>query len=321
MAKIEDGLEALPFVMSARANLSTKRVSVTWDTSRGRATAISERLSRLGFDHLAENEKTSTDVGDRIGKRLLVSVGVAGFAAANIMLLSVSVWSGADDATRQLFHLISGLIAVPTVAFAGRPFFSSALGALRHKQLNMDVPISLAVLLAVGMSIVESIRGGPHAYFDASVMLLFFLLIGRYLDHVMRERARGAVKQLSALASKGATVIQADGQMQYVHLADIFEGLRISVAAGERVPVDGIVISGRSDVDRSFVTGESEAQLISPGDPVEGGTLNLTAPLEIRATRTADRSFLAEVTQMMEAAEQGKSRFVRIADRFARIYA
>lgn len=321
MSKIESGLEALPFVETARANLSTKRVSVTWDMAGGQATAIGERLSELGFEHLSQDDEPSPENGDPIGKRLLISVGVAGFAAANIMLLSVSVWSGADEETRQLFHLLSGLIAIPAVAFAGKPFFTSALGALRHKQLNMDVPISLAVLLAVGMSIVESIRGGPHAYFDASVMLLFFLLIGRYLDHVMRERARGAVNRLSQMASKGATVIDSDGIMRFVPLSEISEGMRLSVAAGERVPVDGIVMSGASDVDRSVVTGESETQLIAPDDAVEGGTLNLTAPLEIKATKTADQSFLAEVTQMMEAAEQGKSRFVRVADRFARIYA
>ena len=129
---------------------------------------------------------------------------MAGFGAMNVMLMSVAVWSGADGATRTTMHLASALIAVPVVAYSGWPFFASALGALRARRLNMDVPISLAVLLTLGLSLFETARGGEHAFYDAAVTLLFFLLVGRYLDCLMRDRARSAVAGLERLGGEGS---------------------------------------------------------------------------------------------------------------------
>ena len=120
------------------------------------------------------------------------------------MLFSVSIWSGADAVTRDLFHWISALIALPAVAFAGQSFFRSAWASLKGGHLNMDVPISLAVILAAGMSLIETINHGEEAYFDASVSLLFFLLIGRTLDHLMREKgARCGAQSRPAGAARG----------------------------------------------------------------------------------------------------------------------
>ena len=129
----------------------------------------------------------------------------------NVMLLSVSVWSGAEGVTRDLFHWLSAVIALPVVAYSGRPFFSSAFNALRHRRTNMDVPISIGVLLATGLSVYETIRGGEHAYFDGAVMLLFFLLAGRALDATMRGRTRAGVSALLGRMGRSASVVQLDG--------------------------------------------------------------------------------------------------------------
>ena len=320
--KLENTVGKLPFVTRVRANLSMKKISVTWQKGPGHIVEIDRAITDTGFDHSTFD--LSLDDGDQANgssKKLLTALAVAGFAAVNIMLLSISVWSGADKETAKLFHLISGLIAVPAVFYCGQPFFRSAISALKVKRLNMDVPISLAVLLALAMSIYESIVGGRQAYFDAAVTLLFFLLIGRYLDNLMREKARSSLVQLARLSAKGATIIDENAQLFYCKLNQIQPGMIMRVMAGERVGVDGEVIRGRSDVDRSVVTGESVPQMVEKGSDIEAGTLNLTGAIDIRVIRDASHSFLAEVTRMMEVAEKGRGHFTRIADRMAQIYA
>ena len=318
---IENGLAQLPGVTGARANLSTRRVTVQWQPELDQRLDLIETLAGFGFDASLFDVEEVSNTAQQSAKQLLTCLAVAGFAAANIMLLSVSVWSGADAETARLFQLISGLIAVPACLFAGRPFFVSALAALRNRRLNMDVPISLAVLMALGMSVHESLVGQHETYFDASVTLLFFLLIGRYLDHRMRERAHSAIMQLSRLVPAGAIRLGADGKQSYVALSELSAGDEILVAAGERVPVDGRVTDGFSDLDRSLVTGESASVTAAPGLEVEAGTLNLSGPLTVCVLRSADKSFVAEIMAMMEAAEHSKSGYVRIADRAAKIYA
>lgn len=314
---IETALGTLDRVESARVNLSTKRVSVRW---RGdEVPPFVAALGRLGYQaHLFAPE---IDEKDRTLSELIRAVAVAGFAAGNIMLLSVSVWSGAEGATRDLFHWVSALIAIPALAFAGGIFFRSAWNALRHGRMNMDVPIAVGVSLAYAMSLYETINHGDHAYFDASVSLLFFLLIGRTLDHVMRERARTAVKGLSQLAARGAMVLRGDGARDYLPIGEIEPGMQLLIAAGERIPVDGKIIHGASDLDCSLASGESAPKNVAPGEAVQAGVLNLTGPLTIEATAAAKDSFLAEMVRLMEAAEGGRAHYRRIADRVSALYA
>ncbi len=319
---LESELARIEGVASVRVNLTKRRMSVVLDSASRSALPVVDALARK------ELSAIPVDIGDleQAGRqfesaRLLRALAVAGFASANIMLLSVSVWSGAASATRDLFHFLSALIAIPAIAYSGQVYFRSAAAALRNRALNMDVPISLAILLAPGMSIVETFNGGRHAYFDAAVTLLFFLLIGRYLDQLMRERARHAVLGLSRMTVKGAMVVGADGALAYSPADEIEPDTVVRVAAGERFPVDGEIMTGVTDLDRSLVTGESAPVSAAPGMAVEAGTLNLTAPVDLRATRTASGSFLAEVIRMMEAAEQGRGRYVRMADALARVYA
>ena len=316
---VEKALGGLKGVSSARVNLSTKRVTIKWRADIETPPPFIETLRNVGYEaHLFE---VDGDAKDATLSELIRALAVSGFAAGNIMLFSVSVWSGAEPATRDLFHGLSALIALPTLLYAGRPFFRSAWQALRHGRTNMDVPISLGVSLAFGMSLYETAIHGPHAYFDASVSLLFFLLIGRTLDHMMRERARVAVKGLARLAARGALVQQADGSQTYLPVAEIKPGMTILLAAGERVPVDAVVTQGLSELDVSLVTGESVPQPAQPGAELRAGTLNLTGPLTITANAAANDSFLAEMLRMMEAAEQGRSTYRRIADRASSLYA
>ena len=302
IASIERAAAELEGVTSVRANLSLKRVALTLDTASRSLDAVVAALDRLGFEPqpLAAEDNGK---GDPHLKLLVRSLAISGFATANIMLLSIPVWNGADGATRELFHFISALIAIPSVALGGLPFFRSAFAAIKHHRLNMDVPISLGVLLATGMSLFESLVGGGDAYFDAAVSLLFFLLIGRTLDYMMRSRARTAAEGLARLSSKGGHVVKEDGALHYLALDDIHPGMRIRVAAGERFPVDGAIIEGESDIDRSLVTGESQPQRAGVDTDVEAGTLNLTGAVDVVATRAAQ-----ELVSRRSDADDGSGR-------------
>jgi Cu2+-exporting ATPase len=314
---IETALGALPGVEAARVNLSTKRATIRWYD--GAPPPFIETLRRAGYD--AHVYDAGAEVKDTAFSELIRALAVAGFAASNIMLLSVSVWSGADSATRDLFHAISAAIALPALAYSGRVFFRSAWRALRHGRTNMDVPISIGVLLAFSLSVYETATHGAHAYFDASITLLFFLLIGRTLDHLMREKARTAVKGLANLASRGALVLQPDGSRVYMPVNEIAVGMTILLAAGERVPVDAKVLAGHSDIDSALLSGESAPVAAAPGTQLQSGVLNLTGPLTLTATAAAKDSALADMVRLMEAAETGRSAYRRIADRASQLYA
>jgi Cu2+-exporting ATPase len=319
MAKIERGLDALPGVASARLNLTARQLSVTHARSL-EVPELTSALERLGF---AAQPLSESAIGrsDGESRALLRATAVAGFAAMNIMLLSVSVWSGAEGGTRDLFHLLSGMIAIPTVAYSGQPFFRSAWGALKHGRTNMDVPISIGVLLVTALSLFEAMTGGPHAYFDGAVMLLFFLLVGRVLDSVMRDRARDGVAALLKQTAPGALVIGENGASSWHRAEDLRPGMMMIIAAGERLAADGVVEIGSSSLDLSLLTGESAPRPIGPGGAVHAGTLNLAAPLTVRVTAVGRDSSIAEIARLMDEAGQGRSRYVRIADRAARLYA
>ncbi|MDT8343966.1 MAG: heavy metal translocating P-type ATPase [Thermohalobaculum sp.] len=321
MSAIETGVSNLPGVVSARVNLSMRRVRVLFDPARVTADAILTRMAALGYEARPFDARAMAEIDrDAVGRDLLARLGVAGFAMMNVMLLSVAVWSGAEAATRDMMHWISGLIALPAIAFAGVPFFRSALGALRGGRVNMDVPISLAVVLAVGVSVYETAHSGEHAYFDAGISLVFFLLIGRYLDHRTRAVARSAAAELTALSARAATVIGPDGSRAPVAIEDLATGALVEVLPGERIPADGRIEWGASDLDRSMVTGETTPEPVAPGAAVHAGMLNLSGPLHLRVGATGEATLLAEIARMIEAAERGKTRYDRWADKASRQY-
>ncbi|MBT4038757.1 MAG: cadmium-translocating P-type ATPase [Rhodospirillales bacterium] len=323
--KIEGALHKTPGVINARVNLSTRRLVVDWHAPENNASRLVQLVSDLGFPATPYDPEMLSGANAREESRLLKSMAVAGFAAANVMLLSIAVWAGYDggmgDATRGLFHWISAMIALPVVVYSGMPFFKSALIALKGRSLNMDVPISLAVILASGMSLHQTIQGAQHTYFDASVTLLFFLLVGRYLDRRARSKARSAAEQLVTLTATSATIVNGDGSMQTLAVSQVEKGMTVLVAAGDRIPVDGQILSGESDVDASLVTGESLPANVAPQTLVYAGTLNLSQPLTITVKACGDGTLLAEIVRLMEAAEQGRAKYVQIADRVAAIYA
>ena len=323
IAKIESGLLAMEGVTAARLNLSTGRLALAWQGGAERAHDLVARLRALGYPAVPYAPEEGDQIRSAEETRLVRAMAVAGFAMANVMLLSIAVWSGVaemDQVTKNFLHWISAIIVLPAVAYSGRPFFTSAWAALRHRQVNMDVPISLGVLLACSLSVYELVRGAGDTYFDAAAMLLFFLLIGRFLDSRLRARAGAAARGLAAMQATTANRIDDKGHVRAIPARDVQPGDRLIIAAGERVPVDARVETGRSDLDAALVTGETVPAPAGPGALIHSGMINLSAPLTVIAEARREDSLLAEITRLVEAGEQSRSRYVRLADHAARVY-
>uniref|UniRef100_UPI00289ECFF0 heavy metal translocating P-type ATPase n=1 Tax=Paracoccus sp. TaxID=267 RepID=UPI00289ECFF0 len=318
ISDVERALDRHPGVRQARVNLTLRRVMV--DAPGLEAADLIPVIEAVGYEaHDLDPSALSATTADREGRNLLMRLGVAGFAMMNVMILSVAVWSGADAATRDMFHWISAAIALPTVAFAGQPFFASALRGLKHGRLGMDFPISLALILASGISVYEVIHSGPHAYFDGVVSLCFFLLIGRYLDNRARAVARSAAQELTALEVPRATRLTADGE-EVVAVAELHPGDLVLVRPGGRVPTDGRVTQGHSEIDRSLLTGESIPVVAGPGDELSAGEVNLTGPLTLSVTAAGRDSSLSRLAELVAAAETARGRYTTLAQKASGFY-
>ncbi|MEE3070461.1 MAG: heavy metal translocating P-type ATPase [Pseudomonadota bacterium] len=320
ISTVEHALKAHPKVKEARVNLTLKRAMIEGDPDLD-ADELVATLAGVGYEahelDLATIRSTATD---KAGRDLLMRLGVAGFASMNVMLLSVSVWAGAADATRDLFHWISAAISLPAIGFSAQPFFRNAWRGLSARSLNMDVPITLAILLAVVMSVWETALSGHHAYFDAALTLTFFLLAGRYLDHRTRAVARSAAEELSALEVPRSIVLR-DGVEHVTPAAELRVGDLILVRPGARCPVDGTVHEGSSELDRSLLTGETLPVSVHAGQGISAGEVNLTGPLTIRAAAVGRDTSLHRMADLVAIAESGRSRYTPLADKAAKLYA
>ncbi|WP_439508535.1 heavy metal translocating P-type ATPase [Yoonia sp.] len=316
---VERALEKLDGVASARVNLSMKRVTIGLDQPLA-PEALIDALELAGFEARSLDQSLLSVEKDPVGSALMTRIAVSGFAMMNVMLMSVAIWSGAVGATQHMFHLISAAISIPAVAYAGQPFFHHAWSALRVRRLNMDVPISLALILTTGMSLFETLYGGEHAYFEAAVSLVFFLLIGRYLDHRSRKAAASAAAQLAALEVPRVMRLR-DGAREMVDFADLAVGDLVLVLPGGRIPVDGEVTDGASQIDRSMLTGESRLHHAATGGQVTAGEVNMTGPLTIRAATVGMDTTLRKMVTMVDAAEAVRNKYTAIADRAAALYA
>jgi Cu2+-exporting ATPase len=285
---------------------------------------VVEIVEELGYRACLFDPTEAAAAQDREGRELAVALGVAGFGAGNVMMFTVPAWAGLfgqelNASTLTVMYWLAAIVATPCALFAGRPFFRSAWASLRRGKANMDVPISIGVILTLIVSFSETILGGRHAYFDAAVTLLFLLLIGRYLDHRLRANARSAARDLLALQSPVAVRLEG-GIERGVPVAEVRVGDRVVVAPGERVPVDGRVEAGVSELDNALITGETAMAAVGVGSTLHAGALNLTGRLVVVVTARSEDSTLAAIARLMEAGAQSRSAYVRLADKAAALY-
>lgn len=325
IGRIERSLKDIEGLTEARLNFSNRRLTLTWNDPNFDPGDAIRILERMGYNanpfRLASNEESEIAQS----KFLMRCLAVSGFAAMNIMLLSVSVWSGnvtdITPETRDLFHWLSAAIALPAAAYAGQPFFRSAWNALKARHTNMDVPISIGILLALGLSLFETIHSAEHAYFDSAIMLIFFLLCGRVLDQMMRRRTRAVAGNLAALKSDTAFRLMDNGELAQVPAAALRVGDRILVRAGERIAADGVVVSGHAHLDESLITGETRPDKVREGRQVYAGSINLDGALTVRVTAAGENTFLDDIDRLLDKAVVARSRYVKLSDRIASYYA
>ncbi len=325
MAKIERNLSGIPDVTSARVNLTNRRLALEWKEGAIDPALFLDRLAELGYKAYPFEQASAETAEAERARALLRRLGVAAFAAMNVMMLSVPVWSGnVSDMLpeqRDFFHWLSALIVLPAAAYAAQPFFSSAWTALRARGVNMDVPIAIGITLALAMSLFETATHAEHAYFDAAIMLIAFLLAGRYLDQNMRRRTRAFAGNLAALKAETASKFINDEEIQTVPVAAIRPGDIVLLRPGERSAVDGSVISGRSEIDQSLITGETLPATAVAGSAVYAGTLVRSGALRVRVSAASEGTLLSEISRLLDNAVQSRSRYLRLAERASRLYA
>ncbi len=321
---IENTLKSEEGVITARINISTNRLFLVW---QGEAKDINEyviTIQKLGYKLIPFDYSEFENKNEKKESFLLKCIAIAGFATVQLMMIVMGIWfanldNSMEAQTRSLLHLISMLVAIPSIAYSGLPFYRSAFEAIRNKRSNMDVPITIGIIATTLISISEYIRGGVDTYFDSAVMLIFALLIGRYLDIKSRNKAKEKARELILRQARTVTLVE-NGELKLLPINKVKIGDVIYVSIGEKIPVDGVIIEGKTEVDNSIITGETLAAPVNQGADVYSGTINLLAPIKVKIKKLGDATILGEIIKLIENAEQGRAKYVRIADRVAKLY-
>ena len=307
---------AIAGVHSIELNAATARARLVWDPALVPLSAIVARLALLGYR--ARVAAPGPDA-ERAARRLsLKRIALAGLASMQAMMMSEALTLGAGEInvpTRDFLRLITLLLATPVVLWAGAPFFRGALSEWRLRRPGMDTLVALSVGLAFGVSVVETLRGGPVVYFDAAVMFVFLLLAARHIEHAARLRAQAMLGGAQALPET-ARRVSADG-LHEVSLLEVAPGDLLQVDAGAHLPADGVLETPRAELDESLLSGEPQAVTRLRGDRVLAGSIALAAPLRLRVLAVGHSTWLAELGRLTDRASRGRPALTERAARLA----
>ncbi|MCF8567550.1 cation-translocating P-type ATPase [Alicyclobacillus tolerans] len=319
---VEHVVHRLPGVVESEVSYPTESLIVSFDPGLTTPTDICETVSRLGYSIQTEDSEGSID--DSTPDRSLIRrLAVALTLSLLLMMASVPIWSGYLPELPPSAHLLVSTLlwalTTPIVFWAGWPFLHGAWTSLRHRVATVDLLVSAATLAAYFYSVVEVIEYGPYLYFDACGFLIAFLLVGRLLEFGTRSRALAVTRGLSRLTVSEATVVRREREEQ-VPVKQLRPGDFVLVRPGGRIPVDGVISEGTSDVDESFLTGESLCVAKVAGDYVYAGTLSYTGRLIVRTTREADDTVLAQTLQLVRNAQAEGQVYRQLTERVLRLF-
>jgi len=313
---IERGLQRVPGVLSANVNLAAKRLHLRWDNRRSKLSDVLRALAKIGYSAVPYDPESAEGIIKKANRAMLYRLFFAGFAMMNMLWVSIALYSGANqDEFREFFHWIGLALATPTLLYAGYPFYRGAFGGLRGGRLTMDMPIAigLSVTYAYSLYVTVSASRSGEVYFDTVTNLIFVILIGRYLEGMFRHQAISATKRLMELQPRAAIVMR-EGEEQMTPIRGVKLGDQVLIKPGYKVPVDGVVIEGRSAVDESMLSGESAPVSKAAGAQVFAGTLNTTGALLVEVRTLLQDTTLAKIIRLVEEAQSSKAPIQRLAD-------
>ncbi len=313
-----------PAVAEARLDLRRARATITWDPATP-LSRIATTLDRLGYPAHPPKPSAMNDLRKKEDRAWLLRVGLAGALAGNTMLVAFALYGGhfggmAEDHL-AMFRWISALFGVVSLAGPGRLFFRGALAALRTRSVNLDVPIAIALAIGGLWGLANTVRGVGEIYFDSLTMLVFLLLVGRWLQHASTRRAADALDLLSTLTPSRAVRVEVDAEgnetARAVPVHALQVGDLIDIPAESPIPADAVVMRGHTDIDAALLTGESRPIATGEGQTVHAGTLNLTSPVRARVIATSDQARVTKLMRLVEDAANRRAPVMRFADRVA----
>lgn len=313
---IERGLHRAPGVVSADVNLAAKRLHLRWDNKQNKLSDLIRALAKIGYAAVPYDPESAEGIIKKTNRAMLFRLFFAGFAMMNMLWISIALYSGADqDEFRQFFHWMGLALATPTLLYSGYPFFRGAIGGLRGGHLTMDMPIAigLSVTYAYSLYVTVSHSQVGEVFFDTVTNLIFVILIGRYLEGMFRHQAVSATKRLMELQPRVAIVMR-DGQEQMTPIRGVKPGDRVLIKPGYKVPVDGVVLEGRSAVDESMLSGESVPVSKVAGEHVFAGTVNSNGALLVEVSAQLQDTTLSKIIRLVEEAQSSKAPIQRLAD-------
>ncbi|MDD5296641.1 MAG: heavy metal translocating P-type ATPase [Rhodocyclaceae bacterium] len=312
-----------PGVTAVDINYATRRARVRWDESKTQLSSILAAISAIGYRAYPYDTDRSEKIARAERKNALWRLFVAGFGMMQVMMYAIPVYL-ADDGTMthdilQLMRWASLILTLPVVLYSSATFFRNAWRDLLLRRVGMDVPVALGVGAAFGASVWATLTGGGEVYFDSVTMFVFFLLFGRYLEMMARQKAVRSVEEITKLLPTSAQRLPRypDLTAERVAVTSLAPGDVLLVKPGEVIPADGVVLDGQSMADESLLTGESRPVPKASGDTLTGGSVNSGSPLVMRVERVGGETRLAAIQRLMERAATEKPKVVQMADSIA----
>ncbi len=314
---IERALGRLDGVLSSQVNLSGRRLSVKWDNEQVKLSQIISALGHIGYAAVPYDPEVAEGQIRKQNRSMLFRMAFAGFCAMNLMWVSIALYSGAaDDEFRHLFHWVGFALATPTLLYSGFPFFKNSLSGLKSRHLTMDLPIAIGATVTYLYSLYITVSGSEvgHVYWDTVVNFIFVILVGRYLEAMSKRQAVSSTQRLLDLQPRGATLLR-EGAEVLMPIRAVKAGDMVLVKPGDQIPVDGVVVEGRSNVDESLLSGESRPVAKLAGDSVAAGTINIDSALTIEVTAVLKNTSLGRIIRLVEEAQSSKAPIQCTTDR------